>query len=240
MANKISLNKTKTELIFFHKPRDKIPENYNFKLNGLKLKHSSHIKYLGIYLDETLNGAFQCSILASKLIRANAMLSKIRHYVSQKDLISVYYSIFSSHMTYGCQIWGQNCSSNHFKKIARLKKKAVRIITFSGPIDHTEPIFKKLNRLKLKDNISLYNCLLIHDQTRNLLPSNFDGYFTPCSELYEADTRMAAGSLFIPSVQSQTYGRQSIKLSAIHTWNHLCETLNINLLSLSRFTLKKH
>ena len=62
LANKISLNKTKTELIFFRKPRDQVPQNYNFKLNGLKLTHSNHIKYLGIYLDETLSGAYQCSM----------------------------------------------------------------------------------------------------------------------------------------------------------------------------------
>ena len=108
LANKISLNKTKTELIFFRKPRDQVPQNYNFKLNGLKLTHSNHIKYLGIYLDETLSGAYQCSILAGKLSRAVAMLSKVRHYVPEHELISVYHAIFSSHMTHGCQIWGQN------------------------------------------------------------------------------------------------------------------------------------
>ena len=49
LANKISLNKIKTELIFFRKPRDKVPDNYDFKLNGLKLRHSNYKKYVGIY-----------------------------------------------------------------------------------------------------------------------------------------------------------------------------------------------
>ena len=167
------------------------------------------------------------------------MLSKVRHYVPEHELISVYHAIFSSHMTYGCQIWGQNSSSCHFKKIYQLQKKAIRIITFSGYKDHTEPLFKKLNILKLEDQISLFNCLLVHDQTRNLLPSSFNDFFIPCSDLYEADTRNPPGSLFIPFVKTTTYGRQSIKLSSILTWNSLCETLNLNLLSMSRFNLKK-
>ena len=53
LANKISLNKDKTELIFFHKVRTKIPIDIKIKMNGLRLCHSNRIKYLGIYIDET-------------------------------------------------------------------------------------------------------------------------------------------------------------------------------------------
>ena len=60
LANKISLNATKTELIFFRKTSEKIPDNIIIKLNGQKLDHSSHIKYLGIYLDEFLDGSAHC------------------------------------------------------------------------------------------------------------------------------------------------------------------------------------
>ena len=53
VANKISLNKDKTELIFFHKVRSVIPIDIKIKLNGKTLYPSHKIKYLGIYLDET-------------------------------------------------------------------------------------------------------------------------------------------------------------------------------------------
>ena len=58
IANKISLNDTKTEIIHFHKINDKIPPNLKFKMNGKLLYPSEHIKYLGIYLDATLNESF--------------------------------------------------------------------------------------------------------------------------------------------------------------------------------------
>ena len=122
LANKISLNKTKTELIIFRKPRDPIPIDHKFKLNGLKLTVSKYIKYLGVYLDDTLSGQYHCALLINKLARSNAMLSKARHFVPIDKLISIYFAIFSSHMTYGCQIWGLNKSSCHFKKIERLQK----------------------------------------------------------------------------------------------------------------------
>ena len=73
LANKISLNKTKTELIYFRKPNTTIPFN-KIKINGLKLYPSKSVKYLGIYLDEHLNGSAHMEVLIPKLRRANGMI----------------------------------------------------------------------------------------------------------------------------------------------------------------------
>ena len=112
LANKISPNKTKTELIYFKKPNTGIPIN-NIKINGMKLFPSDSVKYLSIYLDEHLNGSAHVNILLPKLRRNNGMLSKIRHYTSAEQMKSIYHAIFSSHMTYGCQIWGQSFNNTH-------------------------------------------------------------------------------------------------------------------------------
>ena len=56
LAIKISLNKGKTELIYFHKARSKVPNDLKIKMNGERLVHSNKIKYLGIHIDETLMG----------------------------------------------------------------------------------------------------------------------------------------------------------------------------------------
>ena len=62
LANKISLNCSKTELIFFHTPRELIP-NLKIKMNGLRIHPSCCIKYLGVYLDATLSGNYHCDFL---------------------------------------------------------------------------------------------------------------------------------------------------------------------------------
>ena len=46
LANKISLNKGKTELIYFHKARSKVPNDLKIKMNWKRLGHSNKIKYL--------------------------------------------------------------------------------------------------------------------------------------------------------------------------------------------------
>ena len=113
LANKISLNCDKTEIIFFRKPGEKSPD-LRIKMNGHRLYPSSSIKYLSMYLDETLNGFCHANILSKKLKRANGMLCKARHYVPTEDIRTLYYAIFSSHLIYASQIWGQ--VTNSFKQ----------------------------------------------------------------------------------------------------------------------------
>ena len=122
LANKISLNCDKTEIIFFHKPGEKIPD-MEITMNGHRIFQSKHIKYLGLYLDETLNGEVHCDTLAKKLKRANGMLCKTRHYIPAEDLKTLYYAIFSSHLIYGCQIWGQ-VTNTFNQKMFKLQNRA--------------------------------------------------------------------------------------------------------------------
>ncbi len=100
LANKISLNSSKTELILFHMPGRQVPD-LKIKMNGIGIHPSKCIKYLGVYLDAMLSGSHHCDLLVKKLKRAKGMLSKTRHYVPSEELLSIYYAIFSSHMVYG-------------------------------------------------------------------------------------------------------------------------------------------
>ena len=52
LANKISLNETKTEIIHLHKINCHGPSNLKIKINGKLLYPSDHI--ILVYLDETL------------------------------------------------------------------------------------------------------------------------------------------------------------------------------------------
>ena len=117
-ANKISLNASKTEVLIFKHPNkqllysnnynEKVPFDIKIKIDGKKIKPSSYVKYLGILIDSQLNWNFHVDNLSTKLSRASGMLSKVRYYVNQKVLISIYNGIFSSLISYGSQIWGQN------------------------------------------------------------------------------------------------------------------------------------
>lgn len=223
LANKISLNAAKTELVIFRKPLQKIPP-INIKINGIRIAQTSSVKYLGIYLDEFLVGSTHCILLHSKLQRANGMLAKARHFLcnNTNTLLSLYYSIFSSHMVNGCQVFGQT-DSKFVKKIQVLQNNALRLISFADSFrDHVSHIYKNLNILKFRDFVSLQNLLFIHDYFNGLLPDCFDGYFTFLSDSHSHLTRNATnGHLVVPRVESDRFGRKSFKVQSTVLWNDI-------------------
>ena len=78
--NKLSLNASKTELIFFRSNKHPLNhDNISIKMNGLRLTPVCHVKYLGMFLDQFLNWNVHIDELSKKLSRANGILSKLRY-----------------------------------------------------------------------------------------------------------------------------------------------------------------
>ncbi len=239
LANKISLNCTKTELIFFHKPNVEIPNNIKIKIDGKRLIPSNSIKYLGIYLDETLSGKAHLNVLAKKLLTANSMLAKCRNYLKEEELLSIYYALFSSHLTYGAQIWGQSIDK-YMNNIFTLQKNALRIMSFSEFRSSSSPLFSKYKILKINDYITLSNCLLVHDYLNNKLPKSFENTFQKLEELIPITTRNSKlGCLFIPSIVSTRYGINSITRKSIISWNFFANKFKeTKICNMTRYKLK--
>ena len=124
------------------------------------------------------------------------MLSKIRYYVNRKILRQLYYSIIYPFLTYGLSIWGNTYSST-LKPLITLQKRAIRIITFSKPDEHSEPLFKELEILKLTDLVTqLHNALLMYHYYYNLLPSSFENFFQSVASVHSYNTRLASKSTY--------------------------------------------
>ena len=109
-----------------------------------------------------------------------------------------------------------------------LQRKAVRIMTFSNFDAHSEPLFKELKILKVKDNIFLQNCLFVYDYFHGNLPKSFNNIFTKAEEMHTSFTRNANdGKIVIPSYNSTTYGLNSIYKLCIDAWNKMTQEQKI-------------
>ena len=111
-ANKIGLNVDKTEAILFRSAKKKVDYDLKLKLNGKKFQLVSPVRYLGIVLDENLSWTHHKNSLAGKLRKSNGALSKLRHYIPRATIVSIYFSLFHSHLSYSIQVWGKNISEN--------------------------------------------------------------------------------------------------------------------------------
>ena len=118
-------------------------------------------KYLGVLIDENLSFNPHVDYLCKKLSRALFCLKRIKSFVNSKDLKTIYFSLFHSHLLYCSSIIG--CTSNsNIKRICTLQKKAIRTITLSKYNDHTAPIFFNLKILPFNKIIYLQNLKYMH------------------------------------------------------------------------------
>ena len=166
------------------------------------------------------------------------MLCKARHYIPIEELKTLYYAIFSSHLVYGCQVWGQN-KDIYTDKVFKLQNRAMRIISFSDFHASSSPIYKVMKILKLEDFITLQNCLFVHDFLNKKLPVCFNSYFQSANKLHSIGTKSSQlGCIFIPHVSTKRYGLNSISRKSISCWNHFSKLFKCNLSILPRFVLK--
>ena len=99
-ANRLSLNVDKSKLLIFKSKQRKFnKDSISIKLGGVKLTPTDNVKYLGLHIDQNLSCDVQTNQLSKKLSKANGILAKLRPFFTPKEtLISVYYSIFYSHL----------------------------------------------------------------------------------------------------------------------------------------------
>ena len=91
----------------------KLFQNYLSNRKQCVVLNDSYSDYSGIesgvpqgtLIDSHLTWNYHTDMLAAKLSRNIEMLTKIRHYVTNDTLRTIYFRIFSSIMMYGSQVW---------------------------------------------------------------------------------------------------------------------------------------
>ena len=106
---------------------------------------------------------------------------------------------------------------------------------------HASPLFRKAAALKFKDKINLENILFISKFINNLLPfSSIIGLFFP-SDTRKYNTSLSSNDkLQKYPYRTNTYGKTSIIISAIESWNNSqnsLKTISLRLLTPSKIKL---
>ena len=163
----------------------------------------------------------------------------IRHYVPPEILLFIYHAIFSSHLSYGCQLWGQT-ETHHSRRAFILQKCAIRLISFSPPRSSSTPIFKKLQILTIFDLVKLLNVLFVHQHINSKLPPDLCDTFSFDQIDHEYPTRsQSLGLLKRLKVSTVTYGLNSLCHQSIAQWNRIkCLHPSTNLAEMSPGSLK--
>jgi len=174
--NRLSLNAEKTKCMVFH-THQKHVRPVTFSIDGEPIEQVHYFKFLGIMFDEHLTWKNHINMVTSKLSKINGILSRVKHIFPQHALLSIYNSLFLSHINYGLLLWGSQTA-----KVYTLQKKAIRTITGSEYLTHSEPLFKALDLLKINDLYKLRMLKFYYNLSYHKLPSYYDKYLDVINE----------------------------------------------------------
>ena len=225
--NKLSLNAAKTELIFFHSYKHPLNyDNISIKMNGIKLTPVDFIKYLGMYLDKFLDWNHHIEELKKKLSRANGILSKLRYNAPLDLCLQVYYAIFYSYLNIGCNVWSFTTEKN-IEDIQKLQNKCVRIMTFAPFNSNTDQAFIDLSLLKVREVIKTNQLKVVYDYYDKKLPVDLMSLFILSKDVHITNQVLNSALnnlIHIPTFNTVTYGKNSIKYHCAKLWNDMFPT----------------
>ena len=191
-ANRLSLNPLKTKFIVFNPPKisatfDNI-DNIDLKINGISLEKIStnsndkYTKFLGLHVDDNLTWEHHINQVNNKISRALYAIKQVRHFLPNKTLQTLYYSMIHPHLCYGLLAWG-NSNLKFLNRTIKLQKRAIRLITKSNYNSHTSPLFGKCKIMKLPDLFEYEVATFMHKYVNHKLPISFQGVFSKNQDL---------------------------------------------------------
>ena len=106
-------------------------------------------------------------------------------------------------------------------------------MTFSKFHEHSSPIFKHLNIVKLPDLVFLNIAVFMYKFHNRRLPSVFDTFFIQVNKKHSYNTRSASKMFYtLPKVRT-SYGIFNIRFKGPNVWNSISE--NLKTVSISMF-----
>ena len=185
-VNKLSLNAAKTNFMLFHNYQ-KIINEYDIPhltINDTVIERVTEFIFLGLTINEFMNWNSHSSKISNKISRTLGVMNRLKQYLPFSALKLMYSSLILSHLQFAITSWGFE-----WERISKLQKRAIRIMTNSKYNAHTDPLFKSLKLLKIKDIFDVQCMKFWYKFVNNNVPTYFASMFRYNHELYEIQTR---------------------------------------------------
>ena len=188
-ANKLTLNADKSSFTIFKSSKKlihNIPDNIQFL--DQKIQRTSHIKFLGVILDENLTWNLHINELSNKLKRLFHIFYNIRNYLSKENIKTIYYALVYSRIKYGISVYGQACATK-MKRIQTLQNQLLKVLSSKNYRFPTDELHDEFDLLNVKDITKQEIAAFVHNFFSDSLPPVFSGYFETLASNHNRNTR---------------------------------------------------
>ena len=146
---------------------NKKTEPLSLKIENTNIERVTDFIFLGLTISDNLEWENHIQKIANKCSRTIGILNKLKHILPTNISLILYNSLLLPQLNYCILAWGHNCNC---KRLIKLQKKALRVISISKYNAHTDPLFKKYRILKLHHLLQLQELKCYHKYINKKLP----------------------------------------------------------------------
>ena len=220
--NKLSLHMGKTELILFGTKRKlKNWENYSIECYGQVIKSSTHVNYLGLTLDQYLNGEQMALGIIKKVNSRLKFLFRQAHFLDLKTKKTLCTALVLCLFDYSIASWYGGIPKLLVKRLQTAQNKVIRFILSKDARAHIhDDDFCNLNILNIHNRARQLRLNHVFNIFNEIGPEYLRSNFTRVSDIHHYRTRHSVQQNFQVK-KTTTINSGSFYQNAIHDWASL-------------------
>ena len=216
-CNRLALNTKKCETMLIGSKKRIRGKNVDVFIDNKKLNQVTVCKYLGVYLDNSLDWDKHVKHLCKSTVKNLYLLKRIRHCISQKTALLFYKSIAQSKLDY-CDVVWNNMKKQNIKKLQILQNRLLKTVIRVENRYSTRLLYENLcldTLVERRKNHVLCIMYKIADQsTPDYLLSKFNFKYTSYS------LRNAPRIFTLPRIKT-CFKKKSLSYYGAKLWNEL-------------------
>jgi hypothetical protein len=218
----------------------------NTLITTLERYHDNHenadcrsYKYLGIFLDEHLSLDTHTTHLINKLSRSLYCIKQAKHIIPLNGMKALYQSLIHSYLSHSTLIMNSITVKNK-QRIAKIQKKAIRIITGSTYNAHTAPLFLQHNIRPYDKLITFSQLMFMHSVEYGYAPKSFENIWLKNNDRNAERELRNANDFLLTQPRTETF-KKSTSYSLPNEWNNLAQEIKLQQNRLTfKWALKAH
>ena len=179
----------------------------------------NEIKHLGVIFNDKISWKSHIQHVCSELSNGSWALLKLRNYVDTTTLKTVYYALIYSYLQYCFSTW-ELASIAVLDPLVRIHKRIIRIITNSPFLSHTNPLFQKLNFLKVKNIVKLEIAKIMFCSNKSSA-KNESQTIISITQKHHCKTRLAAKQNYFQPRKRTELGKKTFSYIVPKIWQEV-------------------
>ena len=221
--NKLSLHVEKCESIVFGSSR-KLKGLVNFSIScfDVPVRRVSTVKYLGVCLDENLNGHQRASDVGKKVASRLSFLYRNSGLLDRRARKTLCSALIQPLFDYCCSSWYSGLGAKFKGKLDVLQRKMIRFVfNLDARSAVTREHLVKLQWLSICDRVKYFKLIHAYKIYKGLAPTYVSDSFRGSASIHAYDTRGSSTNFFIDKEDTAGSMSSSFVYTAKKEWNSL-------------------